>query len=113
MRLPGRPSFFPAWWQTATAVAVLSFGALLGTHSPAYAQEPPTFAPKTAPKSLTTIEDLGLGDTAAFGARITKEFFFSGAGDYELGNNSRVFVDITHSNLLDAQRSVMNIVLNN
>jgi len=79
----------------------------------AHAQEPPTFAPKTAPKSLTTIEDLGLGDTAALGARVSKEFFFSGAGDYELGNNSKVLVDISHSNLLDAQRSVMNVVLNN
>ncbi|RJQ12749.1 MAG: hypothetical protein C4558_01170 [Dehalococcoidia bacterium] len=104
---------FPAWWQTVTTVTILALCALLGTRSVAHAQEPPTFAPKTAPKSLTTLEDLGLGDTAAQGARISKEFFFSGAGDYELGNNSKIFVDISHSNLLDAQRSVMNVVLNN
>lgn len=113
MRRPGRHLLFPAWWQTVAVVAVLALGVLLGAPARAHAQEPPTFAPKTAPKNLTTIEDLGLGDTAALGARISKEFFFSGAGDYELGNNNKVLVDITHSNLLDAQRSVMNIVLNN
>lgn len=113
MRRPGRPSPLLPWWQTAAAVTVFALGTWLGTRTPAYAQEPPTFAPKTAPKSLTMLEDLGIGDTAAQGARITKEFFFSGAGDYELGDNNKVSVDITHSNLLDAQRSVMNIVLNN
>lgn len=113
MRRLGLPSPLPAWWQAAAAVAVLAMGVWLSARTPAYAQEPPTFAPKTAPKNLTTLEDLGLGDTAAQGARITKEFFFSGAGDYELGDNNKVLVDITHSNLLDPQRSVMNIVLNN
>jgi len=103
----------PAWWQTAATVVILALSLVLGAHARVAAQEPPTFAPKTAPKSLTTIEDLGLGDTAANGARITKEFFFSGAGDYELGNNSKLFIDITHSNLLDPQRSVMNVILNN
>ncbi len=53
---------------------VLALGVLLGTLSRVHAQEPPTFAPKTAPKNLTTLEDLGIGDTAALGARISKEF---------------------------------------
>ncbi len=113
MRRPGRFGWYPRLWQTAAAATALALGALLGLQSPAVAQEPPTFAPKTAPKNLTTVADLGLGDTAALGARVSKEFFFSGAGDYELGNNNKVIVDITHSNLLDAQRSVMNVVLNN
>jgi hypothetical protein len=113
MRRPGRFGRYPRLWQTAAAATVVALGALLGLQAPAVAQEPPTFAPKTAPKNLTTVADLGLGDTAALGARVSKEFFFSGAGDYELGNNNKVIVDITHSNLLDAQRSVMNVVLNN
>ncbi|TAJ21125.1 MAG: hypothetical protein EPO65_02050 [Dehalococcoidia bacterium] len=113
MRRVRRPSLLPAWWQIVAALVVVACAALAGAPARAGAQEPPTFAPKTAPKSLTTIEDLGIGDTAANGARVSKEFFFSGAGDYELGNNNKIFVDITHSNLLDAQRSVMNVVLNN
>ncbi len=113
MTRPGRTRFLPSRWQTAAALVVLALGGLLGAQSGVEAQEPPTFAPKTAPKSLTTIDDLGLGDTAALGARISKEFFFSGAGDYELGNNNKIYVDITHSNLLNAERSVMNVVLNN
>ena len=108
----GRRALLPPWWQTALAVAALAIASLLAMPAPTQAQEPPKFAPKTAPKNLTTIEDLGLGDTAALGARVSKEFFFSGAGDYELGNNNKIFVDITHSNLLNPERSVMNVVLN-
>jgi len=67
---------------------------------------------KEAPERITTLDDLGFGDSSAFGAAAQLDFFFSGSGDYEIGTDSRVVVDLTHSNLLDPEQSAVAIAFN-
>ncbi len=67
---------------------------------------------KEAPERITTLDDIGLGDTSAFGAAAQIDIFFSGSGDYEIGTGSRVVVDLTHSNLLDPEQSAVAIAFN-
>lgn len=79
----------------------------------AHAQEQDDQAVKEAPERITTLDDLGLGDTAVFGASAQQEFFFAGHGDYEIGEGSRLVIDLTHSNLLDPEQSAVAISFNN
>ncbi|GMU41680.1 MAG: hypothetical protein AMXMBFR23_25460 [Chloroflexota bacterium] len=73
---------------------------------------PPDEAPKDAPRRITTLEDLGFADRAAFGASAQLDFFFSGSGDYELSDGSRLVVELTHSNLLSPDQSAVAVSLN-
>lgn len=75
-------------------------------------QAPPDEAPKDAPRRITSLEDLGFNDRAAFGASAQLDFFFSGSGDYELADGSRLVVDLTHSNLLNPDSSAVAVSLN-
>lgn len=77
-----------------------------------HAQTEPADAVKEAPERITTLDDLGFGDSAAFGAAAQLDFFFSGSGDYTIGDNSRIVVDLTHSNLLDPEQSAVSISFN-
>ncbi len=78
----------------------------------AYAQAPDDEAVKEAPERITTLDDLGFGDTPVFGASAQLDFFFSGHGDYDIGDDSRLVVDLTHSNLLDPEQSAVAIAFN-
>lgn len=78
----------------------------------AYAQAPEDEAVKEAPERITTLDDLGFGDTPVFGASAQLDFFFSGHGDYDIGDDSRLVVDLTHSNLLDPEQSAVAIAFN-
>ncbi len=69
-------------------------------------------AVREAPERITTLDDLGFGDSTAFGAAAQLDFFFSGSGDYEIGTGSQVVVDLTHSNLLDPEQSAVAIAFN-
>ncbi|MCK9486947.1 MAG: cellulose biosynthesis cyclic di-GMP-binding regulatory protein BcsB [Dehalococcoidia bacterium] len=89
---------------------VLAF-VLLGAGD-AHAQGPSEDAVKEAPERITTLDDLGFGDTAVTGAMAQQTIFFAGHGDYEIGENSRVVVDLTHSNLLDPEQSAVAIAFN-
>jgi hypothetical protein len=64
------------------------------------------------PSRLATISSLGFGDVRVTGARVSKEFFFLGSGDFPLGNNSRVILVLSHSNLLRAEDSTVTVTLN-
>lgn len=72
----------------------------------------PNQSVKEAPERITTLDDLGFGDSAAFGASAQLDFFFSGSGDYEIGDDSRIVVDLTHSNLLDPDQSAVSVAFN-
>lgn len=93
------------------ALALLGAFAFVGDIVHAQTPDPDAVA-EDAPRRITTLDDLGFTDSAAFGASAQLEFFFSGRGDYEIGDNSRIVVDLTHSNLLDGDRSAVAISFN-
>lgn len=86
---------------------------MLAAPAPAIAQAPdPERAVDEAPRRVTSLDDLGYRDSAAFGASAQLEFFFSGRGDYEIGDGSRLVVDLTHSNLLNGEQSAVAVSFN-
>jgi hypothetical protein len=112
--LRSRPRSSPSRRWAGLAVAVFAaFAAWLGSAGDASAQVPPDRqAVREAPSRITTLDDLGYRDSSAFGASAQVDFFFSGSGDYEVGPNSRVVVDLTHSNLLDPNQSAVSVAFN-
>ena len=104
----------PRWWSGAALAASVAVVLLASSSDVAHAQLEPEDAQavKEAPERITTLDDLGFGDSSAFGASAQLDFFFSGSGDYEIGTGSRVVVDLTHSNLLDAEQSAVAIAFN-
>ena len=104
----------PRWWSGAALAASVAVVLLASSSDLAHAQLEPDEpqAVKEAPERITTLDDLGFGDSSAFGAAAQLDFFFPGSGDYEIGTDSRVVVDLTHSNLLDAEQSAVAISFN-
>jgi len=100
------------WWFRLPLALTALIAILVGSDATAHAQEPEREAVKEAPERITTIDDLGFGDTPVFGASAQINFFFSGHGDYEIGEDSRLVVDLTHSNLLDPEQSAVSIAFN-
>ncbi len=102
------------WWAGALIVTATAIVTLAGATDSVRAQTEPEDkqAVKEAPERITTLDDLGFGDSAAFGAAAQLDFFFSGSGDYEIGGGSRIVVDLTHSNLLDPEQSAVAVAFN-
>ena len=84
-----------------------TLGATAGTTTAAT-----TDATPEKPARLVTIDGLGFADTRETGARVSRDFFFLGSGDFPLGDKSKVILDISHSNLLKPEDSTVTIVLN-
>jgi hypothetical protein len=99
-------------WRQSSLAAVAVTLLLLAGGQVVDAQEPENGVVKEAPERITTLDDLGFGDSAVFGAAAQLSFFYSGHGDYEIGDDSRIVVDLTHSNLLDAEQSAVAIAFN-
>jgi len=104
----------PRRWSGAVIAAALVVATLIASSDFAHAQPEPedVQAVKEAPERITTLDDLGFGDSSAFGAAAQLDFFFSGSGDYEIGDGSQIVVDLTHSNLLDPEQSAVAIAFN-
>ena len=62
---------------------------------------------------VTALADLGFGPTRATGTRVAQEFFFPGTGDLLLADpGAMLTIELTHSNLLDPQRSAVSVLVN-
>ncbi|MEX1022699.1 MAG: cellulose biosynthesis cyclic di-GMP-binding regulatory protein BcsB, partial [Dehalococcoidia bacterium] len=101
-------------WRLGALFAAAIFGLAFGGGGSALAQTPtaPDAAPNDAPRRVTALEDLGFRNAVANGASAQLDFFFFGRGDYEIGDDSRVVVDLTHSNLLDGDQSAVAVAFN-
>ena len=121
------------WLPRATLCAVIGACVLAGAVSAAEARDAaapgptaparltlrgPSAEPGPAPRAIeppsgvTRIADLGFGDAKAAGQRAVQDFFFPGAGDYAVGEASALTLELSHSNLLVAERSTVSIAFN-
>jgi hypothetical protein len=108
------------------AALALSMWLFISLGASAWAQTPPTPTPTpgqvpgspddlaalTALRGLTRLSDLGFGDQRATGTRSQQEFFFPGPGDFALGENSTLTIELSHSNLIVPDRSTVSVILN-